>query len=1031
MQVSSLAPHRSWRSSAVALSLVSGLLASACGGSAGSSGQSGVPGQEEIKPGGGFFFVDPNGSGGSSNVRLAEVRWGRLVDVHEVDGLDKRIETPVFTDMVIEPTVLTDGTSYVLDRNPVTQRERLTILARKTGVLDPSAFDQLLAAARDVLPLVTEKGLTSPPPFTAVPRNACMVLRFDDCLNDEGSAALKLPETVDIATGYPPSARFASRIIFDPNHGALVGGVFHSTRVLVDLTVSETERTALPYDPGVNQVGLPSSLGSSSSTNVALRIATRVDVGSGQFDVLTNLAGVPLDPDRNGPVDLLSPTLDVVRAARSGVSGNAGLDPNNGFLLDLSQPRVVGGWPITVASATNDPAGEAGFDFLLDLSFTTTCLNAPAVGDAVRINAAFLEVTEAAALAGSDVNDLKVRSAVFVSNALTLQGSGLFQAPYEPTLPLANGCWVSFLPEATTFPATDVSTTAQVLLRFSEPMDPASLSPFRDFLLVDGVAQSDSTAISHNIIVGEVAPTTGDLTVFSFLPKLPMRHANGVQSPMHLELGQARDLRGNQLRHPLPFVDFTIAAAEATQSNGAVVLRLDADDEYGPDGAPPDSFKDLRGQFFYDNPRGAIFPRPVAFSGWPVDRTNPVPRLMVALPGGTSQPLNPLGAKLQTLWRYCDLGWAAADETKYNLDVVGLSWSPANGGVQADFFEQFEIRLGHSRWLPDEVFATSGLPTGTPFEGNYLSNSNPKVVHNRTLGYALNPSNRFTSTTGIVMMPYPLNLGSFPDVTYTWRDTSILTLGADGGAGTLTSAPGIPLAIEASAGVVPVPLVGTIAPRTQVPSFGLPLLVEFSCFPSDSGLGINALDVSLAPPLSTPPVPVPNFRVFSAGGVTSIGTESPILPDAEVTPKGGFNPTTGLTTAPGDNQFYIGQLDTVVRLSRVHTVWLDSGLGGVTSWQPPVVEPATGQPSGTAVLLDFRSATNFSGVGTPTAPFNAATLNAYGNQTVNTPVGLSDWSNNITLANGKRYLQVRITFVNNPETGLSPELTALALPFTK
>lgn len=1035
MQISSRASHRSWpRASAVALFLSVGLVG-ACGGSAGSSGQSGVPGREEIKPGGGFFFVDVNGSGGSSNVRLAEVRWGRLVDVHEVDGAGKRIEDHVFRDMVIEPFVVTDNTSYVLDRNPVTQRERLTILARKTGVLDTSGFDQLLAAARDALPLVTEKGFSAPPPFTAVPRNACLVLRIDDCLDDGATSALNLPNTVKVFSGYPPSTFFASRVVFDPNHGALVGGLFHSTRVLVDLTASEDETGTLTYPLDINQVGFPASLTSSQSSNLGVRIPTRVDVGSGQSRILTNLSGEPLDTGSNGPVDLISPTLDVLRAARSGQEGDA----SNGFLPDSIRPRVVGGWPVTVTNAANDP-GDPGFDFVLSLSFTTVCLNAPAVGDVIQINGAHLEVTQAAALAGSDVTGLRVRSAVFVSNSLTLQGQGLFEAPFHPSLTLDNGCWVSFLPGASTFPATGVLTTTQVQLRFSEPMDPATLSPLRNFLVVKDPAQAQSSAISHNIVVGEVT-LSSDLTLFSFVPKLPLPHRNTSADILHIELGDPsnplispRDLAGNALRHDLPFVDFSIDPLEADQDNGAIVLRLEDDDldEYGSNGGGPDTFKDLRGQFFHDGEKGLIFPRPVSFAGWPADRANPVPRLMIQVPGGVTYPLNPLGTKLQTLWRYCDLGWNVRDETKYDLDVVGLSWSPAAGGVQADFYELFEIRLGHSRWLPDEISATSGLPFGTTFEGNYLADSNPKVVHSRTLGYALNPSNRFTATTGVVMMPYPLNLGSFPDVTYTWRDTAILTLGADGGAGTVPPAPGIPLEIEVDLGVAG-GTAGSVAGRTFVPSFGLPLLIEFSCFPSDSGLGINTLDVSLAqhpiiPPATTPPLP-PNFRIFSAGGITSIGTEAPILPDSELIPKGGFNATTGLTTPPGDNVFYIGQLDTVVRLSRAHTVWLDSGLPP-TSWKSPVIEPAAGQPSGTLILLDFRSATGFSGGGT--APFNAALLNVYGNQTTNAPVGLSvDWSSNIALANGKRFLQARITFVNNTATGLTPELTALAFPYTK
>lgn len=1024
---SSVSSARSWsRCPVVPAALLVAAFAGGCGGSSGSSGQSGITGQESLKPGGGTFFVDENGSGGRASLHLAQVLWGRLVDVHEIDVAGNRVEVPVFRDFVVEPGVLTNGASYVLDRNPVTQRERLTIQARKTGVVDTSAFDQLLAEANDALPAVTTKNTNSAPPFTSVPRNACVVLRFDDCLDDSAAGALNLFNTVQVVSGYPPSTPFAARVVFDPNHGATIRGAFHSTRVLVDMTTSEAESIALPVPQGVNPIGLPASLSASASANVALRIPSRVDVGSGQFQVLTNLAGVSLDDQQNGPVDSLAPTLDILRALRSGNPGDA----SNGFLTDVDRPRVVGGWPITVSDADPDPdpSSDAGFDFLLDFSFNTTCLNAPAVGDVLTIGTALLEVTEAAPLAGVGVNDLKARSAVFVGNPLTLTGPGLYQAPFLPSLAVPDGCWVSFLPEATTFPSDGVLTTAQVLLRFSEPMDPDTLSPFGDFLIVNGAGGAASTAISHNIIVGEVAPNS-DLTLFSFSPKLPMRHvANDANDIKHLELDAPRDLAGNRLRHELPFIDFKIEPLEATQNNGAIVLRLDANDEYAPNGAGPDGLADLRGQFFFDSQQGSIFPRPVATTGWPGDRSNPVPRLMQA-GFNTNLPLNPLGAKVQALWRYCDFGWNVRDETKYNLDIVGLSWSPNTGGVQADFFELFEIRLGHSRFLPDEAFGNTGLPPGTLFENNYLAGSNQKVVHNRVLGYAVNPSLRFNSTTNVVMMPYPLNLGtSTPDVTYTWRDTTILTLGADGGTPgsvqpPVPGPPGVPVTNEGAAGGP------NFAAIRNVPSVGLPLLIEFKCFPSDSGLGINALDVALAGGSAGPA-----FRAFSAGGINNLGNPTPVQPDNAGTPAGIVTP--GGLTAPVDSAYHIGQLDTVVRVSRVHSAWLDSGLAGTTTWQAPVLEPAAAaQPSGTSVQLDFRSATAFSGPSAATAPFNAALLTAYGNPATPNPpfseTSLSDWSTNIALANAKRYLQLRITFVNNTSAGVSPKLTALALPFTK
>jgi len=1035
MYVSSASTSRPWSSPrALGCALVSSLLVTACGGSSGGSGQSGTPGEEVTKPGGGLFIVDPNQSGGAANLQIAQVTWGRLVDIHEIDANGDLVSTPVYTDFVIEPNLLITGASYVLDRNPVTQRERLVIQARKTGVTDTLAFDELLAAASDALSPVASKNDdgSSSPPFTSVPRNATVVLRFNDCLDDSATGEQKLVENVRVVTGYTPATPYSARVIFDPNYGALVGGAFHSTRVLVDMTTSETEAAALPTTQDVNAIGLPASLTTSNQPNVTIRIPTRLDAGSSQLSLLTTLSGAPLDPNGNGPADPTIPTLDVVRAFRSGNSNNA----SNGFLSDDLKPLAVGAWAVDVTAAAADPAGSAGLDFLVDLTFSTTCLVEPSEGDVIRVGDEFLVVSEDGALVGSDVADLKVRSVASVGSAIDLLGSGTFETPFLNTLALAEGCWVNFLPTPGLPPAGEVSTSAQIQVRFSEPMDPATLSPFEGFLVVEGAAGGSSTVRASNLVVGDVLPNA-DLTQFSYSPRRPFPHSAGLSTDLHIELRGATDLAGNALRFDLPFIDFELDPLEASQLNGALTLRFNTAllDEYAPSGGAPDNFIDIRGQYFHDSTRGVLLARPVAFTGWPVDRTNPVPQNMIPLPAGVFTPLTPLGAKIQMLWRYCDMGWDLNDETKFNLDVFGLSWSPVGGLVVADFYDQLEIRLGHSRFLPDEAidpmtglpfFPNSGLP-GAPalFEGNFLGGSNPKIVHNRALGYTVNPSDLFISTTNTAMMPYPLNRGQSPIQTYTFRDTTIETLGADGD----QNQPGAPLQVESDVGV---PDSTPTYDALEVPSFGLPLLIELKCFEASRGLGLNLFDVSIANALAT----TPNFRSYSAGGIDTTGGRQIVLPDSEDIPQGGYNanstPPGRRTTTTADSVFYLGQLDTVVRVSRVHSVWLDSGSLVSPTWQTPIVEPAnSAQPLGTQVQLDFRSATGFSAAGNQ--PFNGAALDAFGDTNSNAPQpqNLTDWSSSVTIGNGQRYLQLRMTFVNNIVTSTSPELNVLSLPFLK
>jgi len=47
------------------------------------TGRTGRLGEVSAKPGGGLFLPDPHSSGTSTELHLAEVLWGRLVDVHD------------------------------------------------------------------------------------------------------------------------------------------------------------------------------------------------------------------------------------------------------------------------------------------------------------------------------------------------------------------------------------------------------------------------------------------------------------------------------------------------------------------------------------------------------------------------------------------------------------------------------------------------------------------------------------------------------------------------------------------------------------------------------------------------------------------------------------------------------------------------------------------------------------------------------------------------------------------------------------
>jgi hypothetical protein len=994
-------------------------------------------GEELANPEGGYFIVDPSSGGGATRLHLAEAFWGRLVDVHDVDADGVPSPSPVFRDFPVNESIQTDGDKYLLTANPITQRVRL-VIRRPHGAPDDGrgTFTQLLRQAELGLAPIVPKGDdgNASAPFSFVARNAALVLRFDDLLQDDDQALRDLPETVRLLVGYPPVTPFVARIFFDRNHGGLAGGRFHSTRVIVDCSVSEVEAAAFPIPLALNSDGLPASLTTSPRPNVSIRIPTRLSFGTGQFSLLRGLSGVPLAENENGPMDRDSPAREIVRAMRAGNP----IDANNGFLLDFNAPAIVGGWPIQVERATPDPDGLPGLDWSVDILFRTPCRAAPVEGDICSVAGTFLEVRRLAGAPDveSRVRGVKLRALLDepLRSPSALLGQGELLTRFDDQKPVESGCWVSFTPPPRDLPQDEVAPEAQIVVRFTEPMDPDSVTALESLLLVRGDNSIQPSA--STLVVGEVSASS-DLRRFTLKPTLPLRHL-GRRELYHLRFGPVTDLAGNGLPDAPSDVTFSIDPSAPARLNGGLVARFNAVEELDPaEGA------DFRGQFFYDFTRGRIRPREVSLQSTSADRNNPVPSIMIPFPPGVQTPLAPLGSKLQTVYRYCDLGWTVRDETKYNLDVIGLAWSPIGGQVISDFYENFEIRLAHSRYLPDEcihnrfltpLYPGSGLVgSPRPFVENILSDvlSPQKVVHTRSLGYAFSQADLFLAPSGTAFMPYPLNRGAGEITSYTWRDTAVLARAAPNGAG-------IPLCIETSRALMLEDAFGTIAGPGEVPSFGLPLLVEIRCYPSDDAVGLNPLDISLAVNSSA----LPAFRAYSTGGINRFGAAVTVDPDLEEIPLGGFNPNSSppgrRTPLTAENAFYIGHLDYVARISRAHSAWLDT-LDASPDYVRPVVQPRSDkQPLGTRIALEYRGATSFNG--TEVRPFDARTLNAYGEPVNDAGMPLVNvvrfhnnvrtWKDDVDAVDGARYLQLRLSFHSRIETGLSPELDALGIAFS-
>jgi hypothetical protein len=244
------------------------------------------------KPGGGYFLAETHQSGGA-RVHLFDASWGRQVDVFDVDEQGRTNPIPVLRDVVIGQGVQSDGSGLVLETSAITHEARLIVLRPRDAPDHGSGtFASVLARATGLLMPVVPKhdDGTSLPPFSLVARDSTLVLRFDDLLDDGPEARETLVETVRLTVGYPPVTPQTARIVYDPSHGGIANGEFHSTRVLIDFTVSEREAEELPGLPVINAAGLPASSTLSAQANVAVHLPSRIDETSGRFVRLVNLS---------------------------------------------------------------------------------------------------------------------------------------------------------------------------------------------------------------------------------------------------------------------------------------------------------------------------------------------------------------------------------------------------------------------------------------------------------------------------------------------------------------------------------------------------------------------------------------------------------------------------------------------------------------------------------------------------------------------------------------------------------------------
>jgi hypothetical protein len=1005
-------------------------------GSGGSSGNE--PGSVVDQPdptiGSLHFVVDANQGGTSEHPHLLSLKWGRLADIFDSTGTLQQ------KDMLVGPDIPgVDPATFSLTINPVTQ-ETIVTIAHPYGTPEyAAAFAQLDANLTFIVPKSLDPNEI--PPFSVAPRNCAMVLQFDDLLDMSTIQAA----TVKLLTGNPPNVPLDVRVIPDINHGDTADfthrdpvsgqqvpgadGIieFHSTRVIIDTTVSQLEAAESNPPLPQNALGLPASP-TPNQPNVGIRIPTVQDPSLGQLVILRDPTGHGISFTGSGPVDPNSSTHDVVRALRSGNNS----DQNHGFLFDDIPPQIIGTQPVGIGTVTEPNPGE----FQTSITFVTLpCRSKLKAGDIIEQPGVFGQVlvTSSDPDSGGTVAEVHFKI-VFPPNGLLQPGPAQVSSVFDQSANFGQqACFLRF-PGANSPPASAVATDSPVILRFSEPMDPATIKPFDSFT----ITRVSGTPLYNQYIVGQVTPSA-DLQEFTYIPVLPYTHVANGQETYYVNVSSdangPTDLAGNLVLGTglLPQVSFVIDQNEVAQNTDGFALRFSSVDEDG------NGFPEMRGQFLYDLTAGVLRPRSVLRFAAAATRDKPVVSIMRIPPAGVQTPLSPLGSKLHSIWRYCDVGFALLDESFYNVDVEGLDWAPIGGSVVSDSYTNFAIYLSHCFKLPDEsvssatllpIYANSGLVS--TYAQNVLLDppDQPQVnVHPRQRGYILDPADRFLSSTTpvVTMMPYPLNRGLpvSQHQFYTWRDT---TLRATGG----PVNPGAELQIVKSVTGVGTP--GQPYPPGTVPTGGLPLLMEFRCYPDDAAHGTNAFDINIAINSSS----VPNFRAFSTGGTNSSGQAIQKNPDTELVATRGFNPTSnppGQVTIPVDNTVYIGQMDLVVRLSRAHSIFFNSNSANPT-YSDPVVEPrAADQPAGTQIVLAYRGGVDGPNWGDYLT--NASNLDAYGECSTagggtGTPHFLNGdptWKTSLSGMHGAKFFQVRVTFVSNADTLLAPELSALGFAF--
>lgn len=324
--------------------------------------------------------------------------------------------------------------------------------------------------------------------------------------------------------------------------------------------------------------------------------------------------------------------------------------------------------------------------------------------------------------------------------------------------------------------------------------------------------------------------------------------------------------------------------------------------------------------------------------------------------GRVIEPHNPRGSRMQMRYLEDDFSLSYREPAEFGLDIEQMYWSPFNDEtVYFDVFDRYSMSLAHSGKRPDVHFVLvrpAGMPPPPPecryvcaannsalspvFAENVLPGTQPVSVFEDKV-YRINPNEAFRSSAQVKYVPFPRF-----DRTYTWRDSRLVTVDANGEIIGLGGAeqPGAPDPVADWTANIDSPWITSTPPenflnagfstyvidegdfrgnrRRDHDPIALALLVDFKVFPdtpSNGGLaaGSNAFQMALVGP------PSYGFPALAGGYYDRVGVcgPRPRWPSTRTHASGGEDLITGAQIL----------IDPANQLTAQQSILKDAGLG--------------------------------------------------------------------------------------------------------